>query len=153
MTVTGLDAAAIGAIAFEQGIPLNELSTQRASLEAAFMELTHDSVEFRADSSSARDRFEHLGRYTANSRVKGLDRMTATTATVSTGRVTSTTEPGFGATLQSEWTKLRSLRSTWIIVSLAIGLSIGFSALIALVSGLTHDSWNDTMSRRRSTRC
>jgi len=55
LTVTGLDAPAIGAIAFEQGIPLNELSTQRASLEAAFMELTHDSVEFRADSGSARD--------------------------------------------------------------------------------------------------
>jgi hypothetical protein len=28
---------------------LNELSTQRASLEDAFMELTHDSVEYRAD--------------------------------------------------------------------------------------------------------
>ena len=49
LTVTGLDASLVGAIAFEQGIPLNELSTQRASLEAAFMELTHDSVEFRAD--------------------------------------------------------------------------------------------------------
>jgi ABC-2 type transport system ATP-binding protein len=53
LTVTGLDAPAIGAIAFEQGIPLNELSTQRASLEAAFMELTHDSVEFRADRGQA----------------------------------------------------------------------------------------------------
>ncbi len=52
-------------------------------------------------------------------------------------------EPGFGSTLRSEWTKLRSLRATWIIVSLGIGLSVGFSALIALVSGLTHDSWND----------
>jgi ABC-type transport system involved in multi-copper enzyme maturation permease subunit len=55
----------------------------------------------------------------------------------------SAREPGFGALLQSEWTKLSSLRSTWILVSLAIGLSIGFSALIALTSGLTHDSWND----------
>ncbi len=55
LTVTGLDAPAIGAIAFEQGIPLNELSTQRASLEAAFMELTHDSVEFRADRGSTPD--------------------------------------------------------------------------------------------------
>lgn len=52
-------------------------------------------------------------------------------------------EPGFGALLQAEWTKLRSLRSTWIVVSLAIGLSIGFSAVIALISGLTHDSWNE----------
>ena len=59
--------------------------------------------------------------------------------------VSSIKEPGFGAALQSEWTKLRTVRSTWIIVALAIGLSIGFSALIALVSGLTHDSWNDTI--------
>jgi len=55
LTVTGLDVPAIGAIAFEQGIPLNELSTQRASLEAAFMELTHDSVEFRADRGPTTD--------------------------------------------------------------------------------------------------
>jgi len=55
LTVTGLDAPAIGAIAFEQGIPLNELSTQWASLEAAFMELTHDSVEFRAERGPAND--------------------------------------------------------------------------------------------------
>jgi ABC-2 type transport system ATP-binding protein len=53
LTVTGLDAPAIGAIAFEHGIPLNELSTQRASLETAFMELTHDSVEYRATNGSA----------------------------------------------------------------------------------------------------
>ncbi len=63
----------------------------------------------------------------------------------STIGVTPNTEPGFGALLQAEWTKLRSLRSTWIVVALAIGLSIGFSALIALTSGLTHDSWNDTV--------
>ncbi len=55
LTVTGLDSAEIGAIAFAQGIPLNELSTQRASLEAAFMELTHDSVEYRADRGPASD--------------------------------------------------------------------------------------------------
>lgn len=67
--------------------------------------------------------------------------MTVTTAP--TNGVFSNTDPGFLATLNLEWTKLRSLRSTWIVVSLAIGLSIGFSALIALTSGLTHDSWND----------
>ncbi len=55
LTVSGLDAASIGAIAFEHGIPLNELSTQRASLESAYMELTNDSVEFRADSGSTTD--------------------------------------------------------------------------------------------------
>jgi hypothetical protein len=51
------------------------------------------------------------------------------------------TAPSFGATLHAEWTKLRSIRSTWIMASLAIGLSVGFSALIALVTGLTFDSW------------
>lgn len=72
--------------------------------------------------------------------------MTATT--FSTTRAISTTTPGFGALLQSEWTKLRSVRSTWIIAALALALPIGFSAAIALVSGLTHDSWNDAVAAR-----
>lgn len=55
LTVSGLDAADIGAIAFEHGIPLNELSPRRASLEAAFMELTHESVEFRTNLGSVPD--------------------------------------------------------------------------------------------------
>jgi ABC-2 type transport system ATP-binding protein len=55
LSITGLDAPEIGAIAFEQGIPLDELSTQRASLETAFMELTHDSVEFRAERGPVRE--------------------------------------------------------------------------------------------------
>lgn len=49
----------IGAIAFEYGIPLDEVSTQRASLETAFMEMTHDSVEFRADRRPARNALTH----------------------------------------------------------------------------------------------
>ena len=55
LTVTGMDAAAIGEIAFAHGIPLNELATKRASLEAAFMELTRDSVEFRAETAPVRE--------------------------------------------------------------------------------------------------
>jgi ABC-2 type transport system permease protein len=62
--------------------------------------------------------------------------VTATAAPVY-GAVSSS-DPGFGATLRSEWTKLRSIRSTWIILGLALGLSIGFSALMALVTGLTY---------------
>jgi hypothetical protein len=65
--------------------------------------------------------------------------------TFSTTRVSSYAKPGFGAMLQAEWTKLRTLRSTWIIIGLAIGLSVGFSGVIALASGLTHDGWNDTI--------
>jgi ABC-2 type transport system ATP-binding protein len=54
LTITGLDSSAIGAIAYGQRIPLDELSTQRASLEAAFMELTSDSVEYRAETQPTR---------------------------------------------------------------------------------------------------
>lgn len=67
--------------------------------------------------------------------------MTATT--VSMTGVHAKTDPGFGSLLQSEWTKLRSLRSTWIIVSLAIGLSIGFSTAVAFITGATYDSMSD----------
>jgi ABC-2 type transport system permease protein len=77
----------------------------------------------------------------AYSRQKGHGNVTATTA--STQRVPSAASPGFGAALQSEWTKLRTVRATWIIVALIIGLSIGVSALTSLVAGLTYDTWGD----------
>jgi ABC-2 type transport system ATP-binding protein len=48
MTVRGLGPDRVGDIAFEHGIRLHELTPARASLEAAFMELTADSVEFQA---------------------------------------------------------------------------------------------------------
>jgi ABC-2 type transport system ATP-binding protein len=47
--VAGLDSRAIGDLAFSQGLPLHELATQGASLEDAFMEMTHDSVEYRGN--------------------------------------------------------------------------------------------------------
>jgi ABC-2 type transport system permease protein len=65
--------------------------------------------------------------------------MTATT--MRTRSMSGANTPGFGSTLASEWTKLRSVRSTWIIVGLAITLSVGFSALIAFVQGVTFDDW------------
>ena len=48
LIVSGLVAAQVGDIAFEHGVRLHELTVVRASLEAAFMELTADSVEYRA---------------------------------------------------------------------------------------------------------
>jgi ABC-2 type transport system ATP-binding protein len=47
--VRGLLADKVGDIAFDKGIRLHELTTLRASLEEAFMELTADSVEYHAD--------------------------------------------------------------------------------------------------------
>jgi len=46
--VRGLDAAAVGEVAYAAGVPLHELTRVTASLEAAYLALTHDEVEYRA---------------------------------------------------------------------------------------------------------
>ncbi|MFF1394787.1 ABC transporter ATP-binding protein [Streptomyces sp. NPDC058287] len=46
--IRGTDAPDIGRTAATHGIPLFELTPQTASLEQAFMDLTHDSVEYQA---------------------------------------------------------------------------------------------------------
>ncbi len=46
-TVVGLGAARIGDLAAEHGLRVHELSPRSASLEEAFMQLTHDSVDYR----------------------------------------------------------------------------------------------------------
>jgi ABC-2 type transport system ATP-binding protein len=46
LVVSGMPAARIGDLAAENGLALHELTTQRARLEDAFMQLTHDSVEY-----------------------------------------------------------------------------------------------------------
>ena len=47
LAVSGLDAAAIGDLAAAHGLRVHELTPRRGTLEAAFMELTRDSVEYR----------------------------------------------------------------------------------------------------------
>lgn len=49
LAVTGMERAVVGDVAAAEGFALHELSSQQASLEEAFMELTQDSVDFRAD--------------------------------------------------------------------------------------------------------
>jgi ABC-2 type transport system ATP-binding protein len=51
--VAGLDSRAIGTLAAAHGLTLYELATQRASLEDAFMDLTHDSVEYQSSGAAA----------------------------------------------------------------------------------------------------
>ncbi|MFG2771782.1 ATP-binding cassette domain-containing protein [Streptomyces sp. NPDC048350] len=47
LRVTGVEAAEIGRAAAAHGVPLYELTPETASLEQAFMDLTHDSVEYQ----------------------------------------------------------------------------------------------------------
>ncbi len=49
--IKGSTAEKIGTIAWQHHLPVFELTVQQASLEEAFMELTHDSVEYRSTES------------------------------------------------------------------------------------------------------
>jgi len=51
LDIDGLSAERIGRIAAQHGIVLSELTPQTASLEDAFMELTHEEVEYRNHST------------------------------------------------------------------------------------------------------
>jgi ABC-2 type transport system ATP-binding protein len=48
LTVSGLASEQVIALLTEAGVPFAEVSTHRATLEEAYMELTRESVEFRA---------------------------------------------------------------------------------------------------------
>jgi len=53
LEVRGVTAEAIGDLAFEHQIRLHGLAVQQASLEDAFMEMTHDSIEFHGATATA----------------------------------------------------------------------------------------------------
>jgi ABC-2 type transport system ATP-binding protein len=48
LRVAGTDLAAVGDVAFAAGVPVHELTRVTASLEAAYLALTGDEVEYRA---------------------------------------------------------------------------------------------------------
>lgn len=49
--------------------------------------------------------------------------------------------PGLRDTIASEWTKITSLRSTYVTLTIAIALSIAVSTLVCVVAGVTWDRW------------
>ena len=49
LTVAGLPAERVVDLLGEAGVPFSEVSAHRATLEEAYLELTRDAVEFRAD--------------------------------------------------------------------------------------------------------
>jgi ABC-2 type transport system ATP-binding protein len=53
LTITGMEAQRIGSLAAEHRIEIHELSTRRASLEAAFMEMTQDSLDYQGGTPGA----------------------------------------------------------------------------------------------------
>ena len=53
LTVNGLPAERIVSLLSEAAVPFSEVSAHRATLEEAYMELTRDSVEFRAEETAS----------------------------------------------------------------------------------------------------
>ena len=53
LEVTGLDCVAVGDLAGRHGVYLHELSLNEPSLETAYMELTHDAVDYRSPAALA----------------------------------------------------------------------------------------------------
>jgi ABC-2 type transport system ATP-binding protein len=51
ITVSGLDPERVVKLLSQNSVPFAELSAHRASLEEAYMELTRDAVEFRAEAT------------------------------------------------------------------------------------------------------
>jgi ABC-2 type transport system ATP-binding protein len=49
LDITGVSTDLVGDVAAAHGITIHELALQQVTLEEAFMELTHDSVEYRTD--------------------------------------------------------------------------------------------------------
>jgi len=49
LTVSGLTPERVVAVLSGAGVPFSEISAHRATLEEAYMELTRDAVEYRAE--------------------------------------------------------------------------------------------------------
>ena len=58
LSVTGMDAAAIVELASSRGIAVHELVPRHASLEQAYLDITSDSVEYRAGGPASRAQVE-----------------------------------------------------------------------------------------------
>ena len=54
LAVSGLAAARVVRLLGEAAVPFSEVAAHRVSLEEAYLELTRDAVEFRAEGAEAR---------------------------------------------------------------------------------------------------
>jgi ABC-2 type transport system ATP-binding protein len=61
LTVSGLAAARVVTLLGEAGVAFSEVSAHRATLEEAYLELTQDAVEFRADPTDSMRRSSRAG--------------------------------------------------------------------------------------------
>ena len=138
LTVIGVDAAHIGDLAAGHGIALHELSPQRASLEEAFFELTDESVEYHGADLT------HAGRDHGDPPMTTAA-PTTTETTPPDDTVTGIRRPGgriLPAVVRSEWTKIRSVRSTVWSLFATFGITVGLGALFCFAYVRRYDHLN-----------
>ena len=125
-----MDAASIGELAATHGIALHELSPQQASLEDAFFELTEGAVDYHAGASTLRERGGTTATPTADTSNEPDD------APRSAGRARPSL---LLAVMRSEWTKLRSVRSTMWSLLATIAITVGFGSLFCAAFSARYD--------------
>ncbi len=110
LTIADLSPEHVITLLCQAGVPFSEVSAHRATLEEAYMELTRDSVEYRAAPA------------------RGADPMTATStafrSSLPAGR------DGFAQVLRAEWTKFWTVRG-WII---GLIVAVLVTTLISILS-------------------
>ena len=121
MVVTGLDVGEIGDLAYENSVRLHELAPLQASLEQAFMELTASSVQFHAGVPG--EAALRLGRWPEMATTSTHRRTAAAPPRCLPGRAG---RPLRGC-LRSEFTKIRSVRSTYWTLARARSWSLSAS--------------------------
>jgi ABC-2 type transport system ATP-binding protein len=52
LTIAGLPSETVVMLLSHHGVPFSEVSGQRVTLEQAYLELTRDAVEFRAEAAT-----------------------------------------------------------------------------------------------------
>ena len=141
LIVTDIEASLVGKLAASHRFELHELSPRRASLEAAFMELTEGSQEYPR--SAARERC------LTNSPPRTNRRTEMTSATIATATPLSKAQhpaPPDSSTPFHPVVELISLRSTHITVALGVLLSVATTALVAVAVGNAGGDWSKDFS-------
>jgi hypothetical protein len=124
-TVEGLTAPAIGDLAAEHRVRVHELVPVTASLEDAFMALTHDEVEYRPTGRTD----------TTAAPVGGLGGMMDTHGTAAIPLAPGPGRYRFTDVVRSEVVKLTTLRSTAIGLGLTVVASLVVTALASHAAG------------------
>ncbi len=121
LLVSKLGMQEIGDLAFDNQIRVHELSPIQASLEQAFMELTKSSVEYHAAIPA--------GKKAPRTMTALTDAPIPTTFPGMSPLPEASGKAGFGGALRSEWTKIKSVKSTIWTLAAAIVISVGISTL------------------------